>query len=66
MSIGVQNSCDYILLSLNMYPLRNLIELNHRLDIIRLKTKFSWARDTPIAFTNNLLQKLSATGVVIV
>ena len=36
--------------------------------IIRLKTKFSSAieLDTPITFTNNLLEKLSVRGLVIV
>ena len=37
-----------------------------RLVTIRLKTKFSSARDIPITITNNLQENLSARGFVIV
>ena len=44
----------------------NRNKVYHRLHIvtIRLKTKFSSARNTPITFTNNLLEKRSARGLV--
>ena len=45
---------------------RRTYVLNERLFIIRLKPKFSSAKDTPITFTNNMLEKLSARGFVIV